>query len=110
MAFVSLVIGMFLLLQGSKMSDPVRDLIFIVVGAVLVLAYMPLTGNYLEAKFKAPRNITLMPMLLVLGVMLVYQGAVRSVFLPDKVLLIVLGGVLAAGAAFMLGKFVKKKP
>jgi hypothetical protein len=110
LALVSLVIGMFLLIEGSRMTDLAVDLALVVVGAVLTLAYPPLMGNYLEVKLKAPRNVTLMPMLLVLGAVLIYQGVLaRALSGIERGLFAGLGIALVVGSALMIVKAKAKK-
>ena len=111
-AIISLAVGMFLLLEGSRLMHPIEwwiDLVFIVVGAVLVLAYLPLMGNYLELKFKAPPTISFMPILLVLGAVMIYQGVTRPIGIFDKSLFVILGAVLVAVPAFVLYRAAKGK-
>jgi len=107
-SIVLLIIGMFILLEGSKMAVPGNEMIdmaLIVVGAVLVLVYMPLVGDYLEVKFKAPRMINLMPMLLVLGAVLIYQGATRvGTGILGQLLFVILGIALVVGAVVAVFK------
>lgn len=114
LALVMLFIGMFLVLEGSKITTSVNpvyvDLALIVVGAVLVLVYMPLVGDYLEVTLKAPRMINLMPMLLALGAALVFQGATRvGVGIVAQLLFVILGIVLVVGSALMIMKAKAKK-
>lgn len=112
-ALISLVIGMFLLLEGSKVTVSDRpmelDLTFVVVGAVLVLVYPTLIGNYLEVKLGASRTVSFMPMLLVLGAVLIYQGAVRPINIIEKLLFVALGIVLVVAPAIVLYKTASKK-
>ena len=114
LALVSLAIGMFLLLEGSKMDNTVFDLAYVAVGAVLVIAYLPLIGNYLEDKLKAPRMVTLMPMLLMLGAALISQGiyphGTKVPPIIEQVLFIALGIALVVGSAIVIIKAKKSKP
>ena len=108
-SFVAIVVGMFLLVEGSKL-DPTRgilDVIFIVVGAMLVLSYFFLVGDYLEHRFR-DRITNLMPVLLVLGGVTVYHGIVRPVEMVSKSLLTVLGTVLVLVSVFVIYKASKR--
>ena len=108
-SIVSLVIGMFLLLEGARLIRSIYsiDLVFIVVGITLVLAYLPLMDDYLELNLKGSKNLTLMPILIVLGFMLVYQGAVIPLSVIEKGLFVVLEIVLISIPAFVLYRAAK---
>ncbi len=110
-AFVGLIVGLFLLLEGSKL-DPLLGIainaIFIVVGAVLTLSYFYLIGDSLQRRLRAPPIVTSMPVLLVLGVMLVYQAVVRSIDVVSKGLFGVLGIILILVPAFVIYRAAKK--
>jgi len=108
-SIVSLVIGMFLLLEGARLIRSIYsiDLVFIVVGITLVLAYLPLMDDYLELNLKGSKNLTLMPILIVLGFMLVYQGAVIPLSVIEKGLFVVLEIVLILIPAFVLYRAAK---
>jgi len=108
-SIVSLVIGMFLLLEGARLIRSIYsiDLVFIVVGITLVLAYLPLMDDYLELNLKGSKNLTLMPILIVLGFMLVYQGAVIPLSVTEKGLFVVLEIVLISIPAFVLYRAAK---
>ena len=108
-SIVSLVIGMFLLLEGARLIHSIYSiyLVFIVVGITLVLAYLPLMDDYLELNLKGSKNLTLMPILIVLGFMLVYQGAVIPLSVIEKGLFVVLEIVLILIPAFVLYRAAK---
>lgn len=112
-ASVSLVVGMFLLLEGSKVTLSGRaveiDLFFIAVGAVLTLTYPILIGDYFETTFKTPRNISLMPMFMMLGIVLIFQAITRSLSNFDKILFAVLGIVLVAASVLVTYRATRKK-
>ncbi|MDH5443202.1 MAG: hypothetical protein OEX16_02715 [Hadesarchaea archaeon] len=110
-SIVSLVIGMFLLLEGSRMIHLIYsiDLVFIVVGAMFVLAYLPLMGDYLELNLRGSKTVTFMPILLVLGLVLVYQGAVIPLSVVEKGLFVVLEIVLISVPAFVLCRAAKRR-
>lgn len=110
-SIVSLVIGMFLLLEGSGPMHPTDliDLVFIVVGAMLVLAYLPLMGDYLELNLRGSRTVTFMPILLVLGLVLIYKGAVTPLSVVEKGLFVALEIVLIVVPAFVLYRAAKRR-
>ncbi len=109
-AFVGLVVGLFLLLEGSKLVRGIAiDATFIVVGVVLTLAYFYLIGDSLQRRLRAPPMVTLMPVLLVLGAMLVYQGVVRSIDVVSKGLFVVLGIILILVSAFVIYRAAKRR-
>ena len=66
-AFVMLIVGLFLLLEGSRVTVSGRaveiDLGFMVVGAVLTLAYFYFIGDYLQRRLHAPPTVTFIPVL-----------------------------------------------
>ena len=114
LSLVLLFVGMFTLLEGSKITSSGRpemvDLVLIVAGAVLVLAYMPLVGNYLETTLKTARTINLMPMLMALGAALIFQGATRTGADDISQLLFVgLGIALVIGSVFVIYKAMAGK-
>lgn len=110
-ALVLLVIGMFLLIEGSRITLSGRpvwiDLVLIVAGGAMAVAYLPLIGHYLELRLKAPRNVSFVPMLIVLGAALVYQGALRPLSVIEKVLFIGLGIMLVVVSPFVIYKLKK---
>ena len=110
-SIVSLVIGMFFLLKGAGAMHPTNliNLVFIVVGAMLVLAYLPLMGDYLELNLRASRTVTFMPILLVLGLALVYQGMVIPLSVAEEVLFVALEILLIVVPAFVLYKAAKRR-
>lgn len=111
-ASIFLVIGMFLLLEGSRVTVSGRaieiDLVFLAIGAVLTIAYPVLIGDYFETKFKTPRNISLMPMLMMLGVVLIFQAVTRPLGSVDKLVFAVLGVVLAVASVIATYRATKK--
>lgn len=113
LATIFLVIGMFLLLEGSRVTVSGRaveiDLLFMAVGAVLTVAYPMLIGDYFEIKFKTPRNISLMPMFLMLGVLLIFQAITRSFGSFDKILFAVLGIVLVVASVLVTYRSTRGK-
>jgi drug/metabolite transporter (DMT)-like permease len=100
---VLLVVGMFLLLEGSKL-DPVRgevvDMSMMGVGAVLVLSYLYLLRDM--SRGRGASNPVLMGALLVLGVMLVFQALSRTIDVMSQALFGAFGAVLVAASAFLL--------
>ena len=111
-AVVVLVVGVYLLLDGALLVREILiDGVFIGVGVALVLSYFWLIGSYLEYRFQAPREITLMPVLLVLGIIMMIFGAIR-VGLPSielKLSFVLPGAVLVAVPALMIYKAIKGK-
>ncbi len=77
-AIIALVVGVYLLIDGALLLRGILvDLTFIAVGAVLMLIYFQLIGDYLERRLMARRDITLMPVILVLGLVLLVFGVIR---------------------------------
>ncbi len=111
-ASVFLVIGMFLLLEGSRVTvsgrDVTVDLFFAVVGAVLTISYPILIGDYFEHRFKTPRNISLMPMLMMLGIVLIFQAMTRQLNMIDKIIFVVIGVTLAVASIIVTYRATKK--
>ena len=108
-SFLALVVGLFLLLEGSKF-DPTRgalDIVFVVAGAILTVSYFVLLGDHLERKFR-DRTITLMPVLFVLGCVMVYQGVTRPVDVVSRILLGVLGAIIAIVSGFLMYRISKR--
>lgn len=112
-ASIFLVIGMFLLLEGSRITLSGRsvevDLFFLAVGAVLTIAYPVLIGDYFEKQFRTPRNISLMPMLMMLGVVLIFQAVTRQLGSIDKLVFAVLGIALVVSSVIVTYRATKKK-
>ena len=78
-AMVALVVGMVLLFEGAYPTiGGYADGIYVVVGAALILSYFPLIGDSFELKFRAQRSVICMPVLLVLGVLMLYYGATKA--------------------------------
>lgn len=108
-AIAALVIGIFALLEGSRMTHRVIiDTVLIVVGAVLTLAYFFLIGDYLQRRLRATQTVTLMPVLLVLGAVMIYQAVIRTIDIVSRSLFGVLGIILILFPAFMLYRAAKK--
>ncbi|MDI6884234.1 MAG: hypothetical protein QMD00_03785 [Hadesarchaea archaeon] len=109
-AIVALVVGVYLLIDGALLvREIVIDGAFIVGGAVLTLSYFWLIGDYLEQRFMARRDITLMPVLLVLGLVLLVFGIIRPglASIGLKLSFIIPGLVFALYAGWRLWKAVK---
>lgn len=110
-AIVVLVIGIYLLIEGAyMMQDMLINVSFIVLGAVLTLGYFWLIGDTIERWLRAPRGITFMPVLLVLGIVILSFGLVRSGLVTTelKLSLVIPGLVLALVAVFVLLKAKKQ--
>ncbi|MDI6643103.1 MAG: hypothetical protein QMD95_03520 [Candidatus Hodarchaeaceae archaeon] len=109
-AIVALVVGVYLLIDGALLvREIVIDGAFIVGGAVLTLSYFWLIGDYLVQRFMARRDITLMPVLLVLGLVLLVFGIIRPglASIGLKLSFIIPGLVFALYAGWRLWKAVK---
>ncbi len=110
-AIVVLVIGVYLLIEGAyMMQDMLINVSFIVLGAVLTLGYFWLIGDTIERWLRAPRGITFMPLLLVLGIVISVFGLVRPglTTIGLKLSLVIPGLVLAIVAVFVLLKAKKQ--
>ncbi|MEM2878359.1 MAG: hypothetical protein QXG10_02280 [Candidatus Hadarchaeales archaeon] len=102
-ALVLLVIGMFLLLEGSKLDRVGEEIICIGMmgaGAVLVIGYVYLIKGGLKRGISS--YVIMMPVLFVLGIMLVYQAVVRVIDPISRALFGSLGAVLALASAFII--------
>ncbi|MEM2874403.1 MAG: hypothetical protein QW567_00035 [Candidatus Hadarchaeales archaeon] len=102
-AFILLVAGMFLLLEGSKL-DPLRgeivDMGIMGAGAVMLVAYVYMMRAHLAPGRSS--DMVLMPILLVLGIALLFQAITRALDVISRSLFGSLGIVLAAASAFMI--------
>lgn len=110
-AIIVLVIGIYLLIEGAyMMQDMLINVSFIVLGAVLTLGYFWLIGDTIERWLRAPRGITFMPVLLVLGIVILSFGLIRSGLVTTelKLSLVIPGLVLALVAVFVLLKAKKQ--
>ena len=110
-AIVVLVIGIYLLIEGAyMMQDMLINAAFIVLGAALTLGYFWLIGDTIERWLRAPRGITFMPLLLVLGIVILVFGLVRPglTTIGLKLSLVIPGLVLVIVAVFALLKAKKQ--
>jgi len=111
-AIIVLVIGIYLLIEGAyMMQDMLINVAFIALGAALTLSYFWLIGDTIELWLRAPPGITFMPVLLVLGLVVLSFGLIRS-GLADITLrlsLVIPGLVLALIAVFVLLRSAKKQ-
>lgn len=110
-AIIVLVIGIYLLIDGAyMMRDMLINVSFIVLGAVLTLGYFWLIGDTIERWLRAPRGITFMPVLLVLGIVILSFGLTRSGLVTTelKLSLVIPGLVLALVAVFVMLKAKKQ--
>ena len=111
-AIIVLVIGIYLLIEGAyMMQDMLINVAFIALGAALTLSYFWLIGDTIERWLRAPPGITFMPVLLVLGLVVLSFGLIRS-GLADIMLrlsLVIPGLVLALVAVFALLRSAKKQ-
>jgi hypothetical protein len=109
-AIVALVVGVYLLIDGSFLARKILiDGAFIAVGAVLMISYFWLIGDYLEHRLRARREITLMPIMLMLGLVMLVFGIIRPglVAIEHKLSFILLGLVLALYSGLKLLKAIK---
>jgi len=110
-AIIVLVVGMLLLIEGTYPAvEEWIDGAYIALGAALILGYFPLIGDYLERKLRAPATTTLVPVLLVLGLVMVYYGTTKAglATLTLKLTFIAPGAALAAVSLVMLGKSIRR--
>lgn len=106
-AIVALVIGMFLLFEGTYPTiGGYADGIYVAVGAALILSYFPLIGDSFELKFRAQRSVVCMPVLLVLGLLMIYYGATKAELatLWLRSTFIIPGAALVAISLTLLGR------
>ena len=101
-AIIVLVIGIYLLLEGTY---PTHGILMvgasIALGVAFVLSYFWLIGDHLGRWLRAPREITLMPVLLVLGLSMLGFALVKpglasielklSFMIPGLVLALIAG-------------------
>lgn len=108
-AIASLAAGIFLLLEGSKLSSGsiVLDLVMVGFGALLTVSYLPLMGNYLERRFRSSTSLTYMPIFAIIGLGLLWQAASRVLLPLDQVIFGVVGGALLVGSAFAIYRAIK---
>ncbi len=110
-AIVALVIGVCLLIKGAyMMQDMLVDIVFIAVGAVLTLSYFWLIGDTIERWLRASPQITFMPLLLVLGLVILVFGLIQPGLATAtlRLSLVIPGLVLAIVAVLILFRSVKK--
>lgn len=110
-AIIFLAVGIFIMLEGSKLSANSfwMDLVMLVIGAVLTISYLPLMGNRLEKMLKAKPVITYIPILVVLGAGLLWQAGFRILSLLDKVIFAIVGIILVLVSAFYLFRALKSR-
>lgn len=111
-AIVVLVIGIYLLIEGAYMvQDMLVNVAFIALGAVLTLSYFWLIGDTIERWLRAPPGITFMPILLVLGLVVLSFGLIRSGLATTelRLSLVIPGLLLVLVAVFALLRSVRKQ-
>ncbi len=111
-AIIVLVIGIYLLIEGAyMMQDMLVNVAFIALGAVFTLSYFWLIGDTIERWLRAPPGITFMPILLVLGVVVLSFGLMRSGLATTelRLSLVIPGLLLALVAVFALLRSVRKQ-
>ncbi|MBA7594632.1 hypothetical protein ES703_01579 [subsurface metagenome] len=111
-AFIALVIGVYLLLEGVYPSpQSLVDATFMGLGAALILGYFQLIGDYFQRRLRMPPEMTFMPVLLVLGLVVLGFGLVRPglASIGLKLSLAIPGLVLAVYAVFRTLKAIKER-
>ncbi len=111
-AFIALVIGVYLLIEGVYPApESLVDAAFMGLGAVLILSYFRLIGDYFWRLLRTTSDITFMPLLLVLGIVLTVFSLVRPglTSIELKLSLAIPGLVLALYAVFRLLKAVRAR-
>lgn len=106
-----LVIGVYLLIEGVYPApESLIDGAFITLGAALMLSYFWLIGDTIERWLKA-RELTFMPILLVLGLIILVFGLIRPglASIELKLSLVIPGLVLALVAGFKLWKAIRER-
>ncbi len=112
LAFIALVIGVYLLIEGVYPAPKsLVDAAFMGLGVVLILSYFRLIGDYFWHWLRAPPEMTFMPVLLVVGLVLLGFGLVRAglVSIELKLSLAIPGLVLALYAGFKLWKAIRER-
>lgn len=111
-AFIALVIGVYLLLEGVYPSpQSLVDAAFMGLGAALILGYFQLIGDYFQRRLRMPPEMTFMPVLLVLGLVVLGFGLVRPglASIELRLSLAIPGLVLAVYAIFRTLKAIKER-
>jgi len=111
-AFIALVIGVYLLIEGVYPApESLVDAAFMGLGAVLILGYFRLIGDYLWRWLRTTSDMTFMPLLFVLGLVVMGFGLVRPglVSIELKLSLAIPGLVLALYPAFRLLKAIRER-
>ncbi len=102
-AIIALVIGMILLFEGAYPTiGGYADGIYVAVGAALILSYFPLIGDSFELKFRTQRSVVCMPVLLVLGLLMLYYGATK----PGLATLVLRSTFIIPGTALVVASLV----
>lgn len=102
---------MFALLEGSKLVyGSLIDSALMLIGAVLIFAYIWLVGDFLELRFKADRRINLPPILLALGVAMLYQAVFRAGLVTLELKLsMAIPGIAIIFASAAMSRLIKRK-
>ena len=109
-SIIALVIGMVLLFEGAYPTiGGYADGIHVAVGAALILSYFPLIGDSFELKFRTQRSVVCMPVLLVLGLLMLYYGATKPglATLALRSTFIIPGTALVVVSLVLLGKNIR---
>lgn len=111
-AFIVLVIGVYLLIEGVYPSPhSLVDAAFMGLGAALVLGYFQLIGDYFSRWLRMSPDMTFMPVLLVLGVVVMGFGVVQPglTSIELRLSLVIPGLVLALYAVFRILKSIRER-
>jgi len=111
-AFIVLVIGVYLLIEGVyPIPESLVDAAFMGLGAALILSYFQLIGDYFSRWLRMPSDMIFMPVLLVLGLAVLWFGLVRPglTSIELKLSLVIPGLVLALYAVFRTLKAIRER-
>ena len=111
-AFIALAIGVYLLIEGVYPSPKsLVDAAFMGLGAALILGYFQLIGDYFSRQLRMPPDMTFMPVLLVLGLVVIGFGAVQPglTSIELRLSLVIPGLALAAYAVFRVLKAIRER-
>ena len=111
-AFIALVLGVYLLLEGVYPApEGLVDATFMGLGVLLILSYFRLIGDRFWRWLRTSPEITFMPVLLVLGLVVLGFGLARSGLVSTelKLSLAIPGLVLAIYAGFRVLKAIMER-
>jgi len=102
-AFIGLAIGVYLLIEGVyPIPASLVDATFMGLGAALILIYFQLIDDFFQRRLRMPPEMTFMPVLFVLGLVVIGFGLVRPglASIELRLSLVIPGLVLAVYAIF----------